>query len=55
MVQVIFQIELVEIERGQEGCEMGRRVRGAQEGEGEVWPICACAGGGRVSQLVGGL
>lgn len=32
MVQIVFQVEFVDIERGEEGCEMGCGVGGAEEG-----------------------
>ena len=36
VVEVVFEIEFVEMEWGEEGCPGGWRVRGAEEGEGEV-------------------
>lgn len=37
MIEVISQIELVEIERDDEGCECRREFGRAEECEGEIW------------------
>jgi hypothetical protein len=36
--EVVAEVELVEGQRDQEGCECGWAVGGAEEGEDEVWP-----------------
>lgn len=35
MPEVVFEVELVKVEGGDEGREVRRRMRGTQEGEGE--------------------
>jgi hypothetical protein len=37
MEEVIAEIEFVQGERDEEGCEVGRGVGRAEEGEDEVW------------------
>ena len=36
MVEIVFEVELVEVERDEEGGEVRGRVWRAEEGEGEV-------------------
>jgi len=50
VVEVVFDVELVEVERGDEGGVFGGQEGGAEEGEDDVWPF----GGGGVSGWVGG-
>lgn len=39
VVEVVFDVELVEVERGDEGSVFGREEWGAEEGEDEVGPV----------------
>lgn len=39
VVQVVFDVELVEVQGRDEGCVFGREEGRAEEGEDEVWPV----------------
>lgn len=39
MVEIVADIELVEVQWDDEGCECGRELGRADEGEREVWSV----------------